>query len=117
MVQEALTNIVKHSRAEHAEVAMRVRDRVVALDVRDDGVGFDPASVDALGALAHYGLMGMRQRVQMVGGSWEILPNPGGGTWVRITVPLMGNRLPETGAGSDLGDWSVASAGIMPPVG
>jgi len=49
VAQEALTNVVKHSRAEHAEIAMRVRDRMVALDVRDDGIGFDPDSVDALG--------------------------------------------------------------------
>jgi signal transduction histidine kinase len=87
VTQEALTNVAKHARAEHAEVTLRVRGATIELDVRDDGTGIDQAT-RVSDSMAHYGLLGMRQRIEMVGGSLELHANPGGGTWVHVAVPL-----------------------------
>ncbi|HVT00469.1 MAG TPA: GAF domain-containing sensor histidine kinase [Solirubrobacterales bacterium] len=82
LVQEALNNVVKHSGAEHAWVKVGVEERRVRLQVRDDGSGFDPA----LGP--GRGLLGMRERVEMLGGTIEIDSRPGGGTAIRASWPL-----------------------------
>jgi len=82
LVQEALTNVVKHAEAEHAWVLTRDGDGVVEIEVRDDGKGFDPA----LGP--GRGLLGMRERVEMLGGAIEIDSRPGAGTKISSTLPL-----------------------------
>lgn len=82
LVQEALTNIVKHSGAEHAEVRVRSDDGTVEIEVRDDGSGFDPA----LGP--GRGLLGMRERVETLGGTIGIDSRPGEGTTISATLPL-----------------------------
>jgi signal transduction histidine kinase len=82
LVQEALTNVVKHAGAEHAWVEVGVEDRRVRIQVRDDGCGFDPA----LGP--GRGLLGMRERVEMLGGTIEVNSRPGDGTAIRASWPL-----------------------------
>ncbi|MBS1883739.1 MAG: GAF domain-containing sensor histidine kinase [Actinobacteria bacterium] len=83
LVQEALTNVVKHAGAEHAWVRVRVEGRRVQIEVRDDGSGFDPA----LGP--GRGLLGMRERVELLAGTIEVDSRPGGeGTAVRASWPL-----------------------------
>ncbi len=82
LVQEALTNVVKHAGAEHAEVHTRTGNGAVEIEVSDDGAGFDPA----LGP--GRGLLGMRERVEMFGGTLKIDSRPGEGTRVSSTVPL-----------------------------
>ncbi|HEX6329972.1 MAG TPA: hypothetical protein VF129_01600 [Actinomycetota bacterium] len=61
--------------------------RPPVLDVRDDGVGFDPDRPAGDGSLGHYGLLGMQQRVEMAGGTLAIGPNAPRGTWVHVAVP------------------------------
>ena len=84
IVQEALTNIVKHSGAEHVSIVISNRRGGVAATVDDDGRGFDSADVraDALG------LLGMRERLALVGGTLEVESSPASGTTIAAHVPV-----------------------------
>jgi len=82
IVQEALTNTVKHGGATRARVEIREDGSNVHVVVSDDGAGFDPAV-----ATAGFGLLGMRERVELLGGSLEIESAPGGGTTVTVRLP------------------------------
>ena len=80
IVAEALTNVVKHSRAAHAEVTASMRDGMLDVQVRDDGIGgADPDG---------HGLVGMKDRVAALGGRFEIASPAGGGTCVAAMLPL-----------------------------
>lgn len=85
VVQEALTNAVRHSGARHCTVRVAASAGLLALEVSDDGRGL-PANACALHW--HGGLLGMRERVDMAGGQLDILPNPGGGLCLRARFPL-----------------------------
>ena len=81
--QEALHNVVKHANASHATIRIvREGDRV-RLSVTDDGAGFQPGEVPR----GHLGLIGMRQRVDLVGGDLRVESEPGRGTLVEASVP------------------------------
>jgi signal transduction histidine kinase len=82
LVQEALNNVVKHADAKRCQVAARVVDGAVAIEVTDDGAGFDP---DAAGS--GRGLVGMRERVALLGGTIAVDSRPGEGTTVTATLP------------------------------
>ncbi|MBS1676989.1 MAG: GAF domain-containing sensor histidine kinase [Actinobacteria bacterium] len=82
LVQESLTNVVKHADAENASVHARSEGGAVEIEVRDDGNGFDTA----LGP--GRGLLGMRERVEMLGGTIEIASRPGEGTRIASRLPL-----------------------------
>jgi len=84
VVQEALTNVVKHAGADHVSIVISGRDRSVAATVDDDGRGFDAESVraDALG------LLGMRERLALVGGSLAVESSAESGTTIAAQVPL-----------------------------
>jgi len=82
VVQEALTNVVKHSGAERADVSILERDGTVAISVSDTGSGFDPG-----GSHAGFGLTGIRERVAQHGGYLEVASGPGRGTELRVTIP------------------------------
>jgi signal transduction histidine kinase len=82
VVQEALTNSIKHAGPARAEVAVRWRPDVLELEVADDGPG--PVTSPAGG----HGLMGMRERTALHGGSVDAGPRPGGGFAVRARIPL-----------------------------
>jgi signal transduction histidine kinase len=83
IVQEALTNIARHARARHVEVTLTVQDVALEVTVKDDGVGFD---VERL--RTGLGMMGMGERAELVGGSFDIESVPGAGTTVRARFPL-----------------------------
>jgi len=85
IVQEAVTNVVRHAAATTIEVDLAVDDRGAAVQVADDGIGFDPAA-RAIRA-RHLGLTSMRERAQALGGACRVVSAPGGGTTVRIEVP------------------------------
>jgi signal transduction histidine kinase len=86
IVQEALTNVLKHAEARRVSVIVeRRRDRVIVI-VEDDGKGFDAEA--APGAGRGLGLLGMRERVALVGGTLNLESEPGGGTTVRLRVPV-----------------------------
>jgi signal transduction histidine kinase len=83
LVQEALNNVVKHADARRAAVVARRAEGAVEVEVRDDGAGFEG---DAPGA--GRGLVGMRERVAMLGGTIVIDSRPGAGTRITATLPL-----------------------------
>jgi signal transduction histidine kinase len=84
VVQEALTNVIKHAGAGNVSVLLAPGERDLTLIVEDDGAGFDLATVDT----ARLGLVGMRERVALVDGSLTVESAPGVGTTLRVTVPL-----------------------------
>ena len=80
VVAEALTNVMKHSRAARAEVTVSVRDGMLDVEVLDDGIGgADPAG---------HGMLGIKDRVEVLGGRFETASPPGGGTRVSAALPL-----------------------------
>jgi len=81
VVSEAVTNAAKHAEASGVEVTLRAADSVVELEIADDGVGgADPGRGS--------GLTGLRDRVEALGGSIEIESPPGGGTSLRVRIPV-----------------------------
>jgi signal transduction histidine kinase len=84
IVQEALTNATKHGRATRATVTINENDKTVSLSVSDDGQGFDPdAYTDG------FGLLGMRERVELLAGQLKIDSAPGRGTTVSAIFPAL----------------------------
>jgi signal transduction histidine kinase len=99
IAQEALTNVVRHAQARGVSVLLDRRDGHVVLVVEDDGVGFDVEAVRQVGAPADkLGILGMEERVGLVGGTLTIESYPGGGTAVFVEVPLEGE---DNGADPD----------------
>jgi signal transduction histidine kinase len=97
VVQEALTNVSRHAQASTATVHIVERDGVVRASVTDDGKGLPEA--DRLGPRGDgleggFGMSGMRERAELVGGELELVPAPGKGTVMRLTVPLAGRPAP-----------------------
>jgi len=84
VVQEGLHNTVKHAHASNVEVALAMRDAEIALDIKDDGVGFDTSGSFP----GHIGLKSMRERTAKLGGVTEIASQPGAGTEIRVRIPL-----------------------------
>lgn len=82
--QEALHNVVKHANASSAAIRIARERDAVTLAVSDDGAGFDPDAVPRL----HFGLIGMRQRMDLVGGELRVESRPGRGTKIEASVPL-----------------------------
>jgi signal transduction histidine kinase len=87
IVQEALTNVVKHAGPAHAEVTIGYRDQEVTVEVTDDGRGAVPPASDGRVGTGH-GLIGMRERVALFGGALETGSLPGGGYRVAARLPL-----------------------------
>jgi signal transduction histidine kinase len=91
IVQEALTNVVKHAGPARAEVTIRYRDQDVTVEVTDDGRGITAPTGDGRAGVGH-GLIGMRERVAAFGGDLEAGPRPGGGFRVAARLPLAADR-------------------------
>ncbi len=90
IVQEALTNVLRHAGVDRAEVGVSRIGTVLELRVSDDGKGFDPQTLLAGGeAATGSGLRGMRDRLELFGGRLEILSSPGRGTLITAEVPLL----------------------------
>ena len=82
LVQEALTNVDKHARANSVRVSVGLADGEVTVEVRDDGVGFDPGA-----QTAGFGLAGMNERVYLAGGTLQLNSDPSGSV-VRARLPV-----------------------------
>jgi signal transduction histidine kinase len=82
IVQEALTNVERHGRAEGVEVVVAERAGEIEIRVEDDGVGFDTRVIPG-----GFGLRGMRERAESAGGRLTVGSDPGAGTRVRATIP------------------------------
>ena len=85
-VSEGLVNIARHAEATQASVRMICDDRALDIEIQDNGVGFDPE--ESIGRLGHYGLLGMRERARISGGSLAIESDPARGTILRLQLPL-----------------------------
>ena len=79
IAQEALANVVDHAQAENVYVNLKQGRSLIQLVIRDDGCGFDPSSAEHQN---HYGLLGMRERAEMIGGKLSVESQPGQGTRV-----------------------------------
>jgi two-component system NarL family sensor kinase len=85
ILQEAMLNVRRHSRAENVSIDLRrTGDAMIELRIRDDGSGFDPRRP----VRGHFGLLTMRERAEALGGRLEIRSSLGGGTELRIVVPM-----------------------------
>jgi two-component system sensor histidine kinase DegS len=88
IVQEALSNVRRHSKAAHALVQIRFHSNSVQVTVQDDGVGFDaPAQMDDLVSTGKLGLTGMHERARMLGGTLVVQSDPDEGTAIVVEVP------------------------------
>jgi ligand-binding sensor domain-containing protein/signal transduction histidine kinase len=85
IAQEAINNAVSHARPEHVIVNLTFAINKVQLSVRDDGRGFEPS---ASGKNGHFGLIGMRERAERIGGKLNIVSSPETGTEVLVDVPI-----------------------------
>ena len=85
MIAEALTNIARHTQAHQVGVSATLHHDLLTVEVRDDGVGFDPAHLPQ--APGHYGLRGLCERADLAGGSFEIVSAKGMGTTLRLHLP------------------------------
>jgi len=85
--REALVNALSHSQGLHVELEITYDARQFRLRVRDDGKGFDPKVLEAGGRPNHWGLQGMRERSERIGGQLRIWSRPQTGTEVELTVP------------------------------
>ena len=96
VVQEGLTNVARHAKAERVDIhlyrsdAGSANDRIV-IDFRDDGVGFDPELARAKG---RRGLEGMRERVELLGGTIEVASSPAAGVQIHVELPVAASSEP-----------------------
>ena len=84
ITQEALTNVVKHAHASRVSIVLTRKDASVTAVIEDDGRGFDPANTREGG----FGLLGMRERVELIGGRLDVEAN-GAGTTIVAEVPVL----------------------------
>ena len=87
--QEALANVARHASATRVFLTLSYMEDIVTLDVRDDGVGFDPSVPPSISAEGGYGLVGMRERLVRIAGLLEIESEPGAGTVISACVPAV----------------------------
>jgi signal transduction histidine kinase len=86
VTQEALANVAKHAKASQVSISLAAGNGHVRLRVRDDGAGFDPSGASRLLHEGHFGLVSMRERVEMVGGRLTVDSSPGQGTTVAVEL-------------------------------
>jgi PAS domain S-box-containing protein len=89
IAQEALTNVARHSHATRVDVSLQTGGDFLSLAVEDNGQGFEPGELSSSRGL---GVLGMRERAELIGGTLAIRSRPGEGTSVRLTVPLSGAK-------------------------
>jgi two-component system, NarL family, sensor histidine kinase DegS len=90
IVQEALNNIFKHSRARRAVIRLEILPRRINIGISDDGCGFETQAIMAMGEADrdNYGLLGMRERVELLSGQIIIDSKPGKGTEIQVNIPV-----------------------------
>jgi signal transduction histidine kinase len=98
VAREALYNSARHGHPHTVEIGIRFEEKECSVDVRDDGGGFDPAMLAAT-TTGHYGLIGMKERVERIGGQFILRSQIGEGTELMIQVPrktsLAQEEIPE----------------------
>jgi signal transduction histidine kinase len=86
IVQEALTNVARHSGEKAAIVRVHLHDHILRVQIEDHGTGFDPNAPRAVGTSS--GLSGMRERAELLDGQLHVESRPGGGTCVTAELPI-----------------------------
>ena len=88
IAQEAINNIVRHSKATSTEISLTNNGTSVILEVKDDGQGFNPSAIREQALQSqHFGILGMQERAELIGGSIALISYLDGGTQVHIEVP------------------------------
>lgn len=87
IVQEALTNVARHSHGSRAQIAILQHKGSVGIEIIDNGHGFQPENVTQAKGRKRLGLLGMRERAEMIGGLFTISSTPGNGTTIRVEIP------------------------------
>jgi len=95
VAQEALTNISRHARASHVQVTIEQQDNLISMRIADNGQGFPSERIMQGKRQKRLGLLGMRERVEMVKGTFMIQSTTGKGTVITAKVPLTGQRTPS----------------------
>ena len=100
--QEGLTNVYKHAGANQVWITVRLDNKSAHLQIRDNGNGFEPEQVEGLPANRHgqYGLQGIRERLELVGGEMSLESSPTKGTTLTVAIPK--RRLTETSGGENI---------------
>ncbi len=86
IVQESINNIIKHSNAENALVEIKRSDKSILITIKDNGIGFDPTKLKRKAEVL--GLVGLKERTQLLDGEISINSKIGDGTTIRISIPL-----------------------------
>jgi signal transduction histidine kinase len=87
VVQESLTNALRHASPRRIRVQMVRRPTTLSLSIVDDGRGFDTTTL-AAASLGHLGVVGMQERVRAKGGGFHLRSRPGAGTSVEVEIPI-----------------------------
>lgn len=96
VTQEAIRNAIRHANPQSIGVTVQRIGSHLVLEIADDGCGFDvPAELETFTQDNHFGLAGMRERVQILSGTYQIESAPHQGTKVRVTIPIKGERVHE----------------------
>jgi two-component system sensor histidine kinase NreB len=93
VVQEALTNVSRHANTQHVDIRFSFDERQVTLSVEDEGDGFDLSKLHKDGR--GWGLAGMRERTESVGGEFNIQSTPDAGTIIEVTIPCAEQNQPN----------------------
>lgn len=93
IAQSALTNVHKHARATVATVTIRQLSDAIRMEIHDNGISFQVDKVLDARRYKRLGLLGSRERVEMIGGKFGILSAPGKGTTISAEIPIKGNKL------------------------
>ncbi len=96
-IRELVFNAIKHADVDRAHLRARQGDEQLTIEVRDEGVGFEPEELHEEESEAHFGLSNVRKRLDLVGGELTIESAPGDGTYARIEVPLPEEASPVRG--------------------
>jgi signal transduction histidine kinase len=91
VAREAVRNALVHGGAKAVKVRLAFEQASVCLEVRDDGCGFQPPTRQ-LASFGHFGILGMRERMEQLGGSLEVTSSPGQGTTIAAVSPLATSR-------------------------
>ncbi len=95
ITREALQNALRHAAPRHLAISLSFTDAGLEVKIEDDGCGFDSTLLHSSNG-HHYGLIGMRERAEKLGGKFHLTSSPGSGTQVRLSIPLTKSPLLET---------------------
>ncbi|MBI2955053.1 MAG: GAF domain-containing sensor histidine kinase [Chloroflexi bacterium] len=97
--KEALSNIRCHAAAQNVSISLSIGRQSCMITIQDDGVGFDPSQIDYLNSTENrFGLVGMRERARVLGGTMILQSGAAAGTWIKVEIPVKGQRPAEEDA-------------------